>query len=277
MVDPQWVTSFHQLYFNSDPEKRDQGYNLLLKYRPERFCKYIGDVSHINSYLESFSHWYVNPDLFVDKYDGLWYQFPIDPDRHNPDQIEVLNFFQENYLHSESANNPEKGLDDLRSSLKICSFTTDPLSREMWNNYANESKGICVEYDLNQKKYSDPMFIQETLYPMIYSKESCNISDFLLSSHQLQWDGMFMEYFGLLKPLLKSSEYIYENEWRSFIYNPHYSGPDNVVIPTGIYLGDNVLKETREKVLQSAKYKFFSVYQVTENENGIEYSILFTP
>lgn len=276
MCNRKWVTDFHTLYFNSEPEKRDEGQNLLVKNRPDRFCKYIRDV-HIDSYLESFSHWYVNPDRFADKYDGLWYQFKIDPENHSPEQIEVLNFFLENHVNYETHSNLDKGFDDLRISLKLCSFTTNPLSLEMWKNYANDSKGICVEYDMNQKKYSDPTTIWVTLYPMLYSKEPCDISDFLLSSDQIQWNGLFMKYFGILKGLLKSSECEYENEWRSFIYNPQYSGPDNFVIPTGIYLGQKVSKEIKDKVLKSANENYYSVYQVTENETGIASCKIFAP
>lgn len=278
MNNPQWVNDFHQLYFNSEPEKRNQGYRLLKQNRPDKFCRYIGNPGYIDSYLGSLSQWYESPKKFEDKFDGRWYKFSFDSERYNPEEIELLNFFGENVEHCEKEESDEDDSDILRFILKLCSFTTNPLSLDMWENYAENSQGICVEYDISKRNYFKPTGIKNSLYPMIYTDEPCDLSDYILDYNNPGWgkDGMFLKYLGILKALLKSSKYKEEKEWRSITYNPVCNGHDIHTIPTNIYLGVNSPEEIREQVMQTAKNKHFSVYQVVEGED-IGFIPLFEP
>lgn len=277
MNDSDWTSEFYNLYFNSDPNKRNRGYSLLKQNRPDKFCKYMGNVNYIIKFLDYQSHHSVSPDLFKEKSDGRWYKFSSDAREYNPGERKILNFFIESLVHSDNNHNHENNSDILREVLKVCSFTTNPLSQKMWEDYANSSEGICVEYDINKKTYSKATNIHNFLFPMIYTEKPCDLSEFVLSGDNTGWNGKFINYLGVLKTLLKSSEYKDEKEWRSITYNPLYSGRANHAIPTSIYLGKNVSESTKEKVLQIAEKKYISVYQVIENEENIEYYSIFEP
>lgn len=293
-----WVNDFHTLLFNSRQENRNLGYSLMEDNRPEKFCRYIGNVEHINSYLKSFFLWYSHPDSFEDRHDARWYRFSSDVNILSNEDIGDLQHYLDEYIHHDSKGDqlelkftdndevkssndtPFKTPDDIdppRNVLKLCSFTTDPLSPQMWEDYANHSEGICIEYDMGSTQYSNPRKLQETLYPMIYTDEPYDLTDFALGCNNPGWKGNFRFYFGLIKTLLKSSACRFENEWRSIIPQQHYEGLEMSPLPTCIYLGCQVTQDVKDQVLRSADANFISVNQVVKNGDRLDSVNLFTP
>lgn len=293
-----WVNDFHALLFNSRPENRNRGYFLLKENRPKTFCRYIGRVDHINSYLESFFLWYSHPDSFEDRYDARWSRFSSDVNILNTEDNGDLQYYLDEYIHHDSKGDkpepactdngemkssndpPIKTPDDIdppRNVLKLCSFTTNPLSPLMWEDYGNHSEGICIEYDMGRTQFSNPWQLQETPYPMIYTDEPYDLTDFVLDDGNPGWNGNFRFYFGLIKTLLKSSECQYENEWRSIIPQQRYEGLDMQTLPNTIYLGCRVTQDMKEQVLRSAEANFYSVNQVVKNGDRLDSVNLFTP
>ena len=58
---------------------------------------------------------------------------------------------------------------ELLNSYRICCFSSRYDSILMWSHYADENKGICVEYDLGLLDHSNP--ILRHIYPVIYGKD----------------------------------------------------------------------------------------------------------
>jgi len=189
---------------------------------PKTFCKYI-PPEYTDSYLSSFTHWFSHPLRFEDKYDGKWYDFPISDERSDQER-DILEYFHDNTLNDE--------LNPLRSTLKICSFTTNPLCIDMWNNYADDSKGICVEYDIDWVNtwdyYADPLY--KRLRPMIYLDEKADLSDILIAREKaLETNPNYrlstLKCLGIYMSLLKDAKYRHEDEWRAFYFEDSIGNP----------------------------------------------------
>lgn len=95
----------------------------------------------------------------------------------------------------------EEAYDLMKSNILICSLTTDCLSAPMWAHYADEYKGICVEYDaLELLKYT-----AGKLGPIIYRDNALSI--------EITDD---VEFLKILRRILfsKKNHWKYEKEWR---------------------------------------------------------------
>lgn len=91
----------------------------------------------------------------------------------------------------------------LRSDMRIACFSEVYDSILMWSHYANNHKGICIEYNIDELNIAKTNFI----FPVIYSEERKNITEDVL------------EYYGtvgLRTVVYKAKEWEYEKEWRYY-------------------------------------------------------------
>lgn len=93
----------------------------------------------------------------------------------------------------------------------------------MWSHYANNNKGICVEYDFETIKDKNPLYY--SLLPMIYTSHPINVYNYTKGKY-----GTYSIETGLVISLLNKSEvWKYEHEWRLFILDLGYD-PRNIYI-----------------------------------------------
>lgn len=118
-------------------------------------------------------------------------------------------------------DNVIKHLDDIKDLVYLKSFSETNNCNLMWAHYANNYKGICVEYDFS-KLDDDALF---HLFPVIYSSEKLKDVDlkYTIEEHM---DLKLMnferncpndtEFLKDIMPLflIKSKEWEYEKEWR---------------------------------------------------------------
>ena len=103
-----------------------------------------------------------------------------------------------------------------REGMGICSLSELKNCEEMWQNYASNSTGYCIEYDMKQYKND------YALYPVLYEDNrknnvlsnliSCMIGEliFSLSDKQLKADrSQYVQLF-----LTKDTKWAYQKEWR---------------------------------------------------------------
>lgn len=103
-----------------------------------------------------------------------------------------------------------------REGMGICSLSELKNCEEMWQNYASNSTGYCIEYDMKQYKND------YALYPVLYEDNrknnvlsnliSCMIGEliFSLSDKQLKADrSQYVQLF-----LTKNTKWAYQKEWR---------------------------------------------------------------
>ena len=141
---------------------------------------------------------------------------------------------------------------DARKDMGICSLSELNNSDEMWRNYADDSKGYCIEYDMRgyENLYA--------LYPVVYqdNRQSNIVTSILstfigemiygMSNGQIAADkSQFIRLF-----LTKDLVWSYQKEWRLFgDANQKLSAP---TIST-IYLGRNMPEQDKQQMIDYCK------------------------
>lgn len=137
---------------------------------------------------------------------------------------------------------------DARRDMGICSLSELQNSAEMWQNYADDSKGYCIEYDMQDY---DNMY---ALFPVMYQdNRECNIvmsilSSFIgemifaMSNSQIPADkSQFIRLF-----LTKDLKWLYQKEWRLL-------GDANYKLSApkihAVYLGKNMSEENKRQMI----------------------------
>ena len=136
----------------------------------------------------------------------------------------------------------------------ICLSSTNK-SNSLWVHYANNHKGICIEYNLNHPNYK---YFRDLCFKVEYVKKSDDTKELKTHIKNNKYSRNFM-----LKPFLrKSEEWNYEKEWRIILteygilhnkgFNP-YKPYINFIKPIKVHMGlnisiknENIIKEICE-------------------------------
>ena len=95
--------------------------------------------------------------------------------------------------------------DELRNTMGVSCLSESDNSLLMWAHYANNHRGMCVEYDLLGINSA----LKFTAVPVIYSQERACFNFFKLESMQNDAMSLFVQSL-----TSKSLEWSYEKEWR---------------------------------------------------------------
>ena len=139
----------------------------------------------------------------------------------------------------------------------------------MWSHYANKHYGFCLEYDFTHTITSarDLNVAKIMLLPVIYSKKRPLLSNSVFSAQNLvkyvktkKMPMVAMEniIYGLL---FKSPDWAYEQEWRIIGLNME-GNVMKLPTPRKLFLGANIEKSTKEKLIEIARKKHIPVYQM---------------
>lgn len=145
-----------------------------------------------------------------------------------------------------------------RRDMGICSLSELSNSKEMWKNYADDSKGYCIEY--NMRDY-DNLYV---LYPVIYQENrETNIVTNILSSFigemifgisngQIKADKS--QFFRLF--LTKDLKWSYQKEWRLL-----GDAKQKLRAPSihAIYLGKNMSQQDKIEITTYCKKRNIKV------------------
>lgn len=155
-------------------------------------------------------------------------------------------------------------IEETNKTIKISCFSETHDSLLMWSHYANEHKGICIEYD-----FLDNTEIRAFMQPIIYSEKIYRIS-------------LFEELTQLRKigsSLIKSKDWEYEAEWRlTRVKQPHEKEvPSTITVPKpkAIYLGTRFhLNNESEQMrfFEILKEQNIPAYQMTKHTT--EYKVI---
>lgn len=148
--------------------------------------------------------------------------------------------------------------------LRVFSMTNcGPCSNLMWAHYGGESKGICIEYDINSLRKD----FKDEIEKVIYKEKPNDFTDEMLKSlndlrnkqemndTDLIW---FKEYFRQ-----KSLHWEYEQEWRIIAVKPIV--PDQAVVAPKIkciYAGVRMEPEKFYALNELCKYKNICLKQI---------------
>lgn len=116
-------------------------------------------------------------------------------------------------------------IEETNHYIKVCSFSEINNSLLLWSHYANDHKGICIEYDI----VNEPSEVRAFLLPIIYSDTVYKV-------------GLFEELTSLRKigsTLIKAKDWEYENEWRLAFLRQDNEIPSKLIVskPKAVYLG----------------------------------------
>ena len=147
------------------------------------------------------------------------------------------------------------------SKTGICSLTTNKSSQIMWEYYADHYKGCCIEYSIDDDDFSNLI----DLVPVVYSNNrpfnATDIAVDLILGKSLYGEEHALKEFTLQLfqlSTVKDPEWAFQNEWRIIGY-PGYSVHKAPRI-SAIYLGHNISKRNKRKVVKIAKRKRIPLY-----------------
>lgn len=164
--------------------------------------------------------------------------------------------------------------DSLKEMTLVSCFTQNNKNRVMWGNYADNNKGICVEYNLYDikkdylvKSCHEVKYFSPDKYPNV-----TNILLNILKSNPLDFmDSIFLN---------KTDDWSYEEEWRLIFRNDPFFRHlikkinSNYYIklpkPRVIYLGVKISDENKKEIEEICKTREISLIQM--KTNGLMYS-----
>jgi hypothetical protein len=177
----------------------------------------------------------------------------------NKKQLDFLHSLVLNELETYSNSHLEMTKDFSQRGTLVHCFSEVNNSILMWSHYANNHSGFCIEY--NFKNPNIVPFLVEKLHPVKYSNEILDITNFYLEPN-------FNKFVSIYAAIIKSKEWNYEKEWRIvFPIGKEISYNYPLFSPEVIYLGSRIKDEDKETLIQIAKKKNISVFQMTMLKN----------
>lgn len=189
----------------------------------------------------------------------------------------LLDFFKskefEEVVTKSSAEAINKFVNHLRTSKIIASLTCRRDNSTMWENYANEYKGFCVEYELpayNQITEKQKNILVN-LFPVKYYKRIPGVSvlpifeyDFYKTLYDKELDihDTIVELFRQL--IYKKYEYNYEEEWR-IILDESIARKIEFPFVKAVYAGYKIKKGNLNRLKNICAQKGIPLYQQVMN------------
>ena len=183
----------------------------------------------------------------------------------------------------------EKGCEetvlDRRKSEFVCSLTETNNNPKMWEEYADNYSGYCIEFDFSRGIRADlledagKVAALKSILPVFYMDKKPNFDSYKYQLRQYQdtfyenkddyWEPELSAELKLYS-LMKNSHYASEQEWRVTVYGES-SGPLRFPFASAIYLGKDISQENKTRLLEIAEKINASVYQQIVMPNGFTY------
>ncbi|MCH5152531.1 MAG: DUF2971 domain-containing protein [Clostridiales bacterium] len=175
-----------------------------------------------------------------------------------------------------------------RKARYVCSLTETNNNPKMWEEYADNYGGFCIRYDFTQGIRFDLLDVESSVYalkgllPVFYTERRPKFNSYKFQF--LQYHDTLFEIKNTshdpdmatklhLQTLMKNPKYSNEQEWRIVIGGEE---PGLIWFPfaTGIYMGKDISKENKERLMQIAKKNNLTVYQQKIGVASFEYEIV---
>ncbi len=150
---------------------------------------------------------------------------------------------------------------EAREKMGICSLADSPTNEELWNNYAKNNTGYCVEYEIEGYEYNNFLFpvdyVEERQTNLVVQLVKSFIGQKItqLSDNQLQADqSSYLRLF-----TTKNTIWDYQKEWRLL-------GDANTKLKApkikAIYLGKNINNINKQKMVEYAEKRKIDIIQL---------------
>ena len=135
-------------------------------------------------------------------------------------------------------------------------FSENPTSMLMWSHYANNHKGMVLEYDFTELYSEKFLKLFLGLHPIYYNDKLLNLKEYENVKEKI--------FVGTLAAICKSSEWAYENEWRILLKQKEYEQGIEVPFlkPTRIILGARVDQVHKIFLSLEAKQRGIPINQI---------------
>ena len=162
-------------------------------------------------------------------------------------------------------------LNGILSISRIVCFTESWSNLPMWEFYANEHKGICLEYDLRSFwGYDNDYHFRNRLHPVIYVDELPNLTEVNLKNVVRSGFGLDVHAY-----FYKLRDWGYEKEWR-LVFTPdsktQYAEAfevEDFIKPSRVILGTNCLPCHEKKLHNSTKAAGIDIAKVKVMPYGL--------
>lgn len=265
-----WKKELINAIENKEIEKAQ---SLVAPHVPKKIYRYHSISTRTFIGLDKESVWFSHPSKFNDPYDSsavffkdlmrAGWEDEMKKVNTTPFEIKQLKKLIKEKEYTMNADFVEKG----RDSIRVCCFTENKDSVLMWSHYADQHKGICVEYDFTSLPANDLRL--KWLYPVIYSEILMNISEYINPDNLNPF--MFM-----LSSMHKFRAWSYEKEWRMMISNglmPE-EAYQMMPTPTAIYMGSRIDRDVSIYLGEFCYRKKIKLFQASFERN--KFKMVFT-
>lgn len=160
-------------------------------------------------------------------------------------------------------------LENIKEKIRITCLSEKKDSILMWSHYADNHKGICIEYDFRPLGYRD--LAKRFLYPVNYVNSVFDATKYFLPDAALPNIVCYAA-------ITKSEDWSYEYEWR-YVEIDNITGQPYLKVPKlkSVYLGAKTSKENEKIILEIAEHRRFKVYkmEIMNLEFGLESNRIF--
>lgn len=233
-----WIKEYMMQFF----EDREASYQLKYQHIPQKLYKYqpISDSireDRLNT-LKSNQIWMTKAPYLNDPFD-------CQPTFYN--ETELRQFILDEGIPEKTGKTIDyligatnQSLKMFRSNMKVSCFSETNDNMPLWGNYADNHKGICIEYDFTQLAANNDFI--KMLYPVGYDNKRYDITNILKSIISDEYKSNPYILFFLV--MMKHTSWKYEQEWRIIDFDfEENSGIGSLiecpVKPTAIYFGLN--------------------------------------
>lgn len=156
----------------------------------------------------------------------------------------------------------------------LISCMTDKISDYMWEKYAEQSKGVCFEYDCKRVLEAIAGMPSVRFFPVWYVENRTKISEiqFGVKDYEHATDTEMYQKYVLSCMVKNRVPYAQESEWRIFYADPNYDFRFNssyekgklfdFIKPDKIYLGKNIGDDYKLEFEAIAKKNDICVEQI---------------
>ncbi len=158
--------------------------------------------------------------------------------------------------NTEQMKNSLKEVTDYKDKIGIYCVTKRYDNEYMWKNYANNSQGYCVEYDLDKLTDKSKNLDFSIKFEIIYDNKTS-----ILNIADIGSNSLITKMFGV-----KKLEYLPEEEIRLiFNFDSIKKHHDSAI--TGIYFGSDADEQLIEKIYEKFENRDIKFYQIILGEN----------
>lgn len=300
-LDDEWKKKFFTTYFDINTDK--ETFNQCLDYKNEHIPDSLFKYSKVKNVISLLS----DDLMFLPKIENLndpfecniFYDLDILLDKliDNLDKfIDYSEFWDETISDNESVFISEflkqslreplekilsKWEDTFKNKTSVICLTEDYCINPLWAHYADNHKGVCIEYDFEN---ISNLMIEDLCFPIEYVEESDNTWELsALFDDTIETNPNWQ----LRLALRKSYNWKYEKEWRIIVsqflkddlyeknygdvyFDEYYSDKHYMrfIKPKSVYLGLDIDSTDEEKIIDLCRFRKINVYKMKKDKSG---------